>query len=267
MEMIFPGIGVWRGALNVDSEFSLRLWKHRYEQDRGQSWSGNPHDGPMHHFEQGYGPVRCRNFQLPDGWGRETEEDLYSWYLQEELQKQLFEYLTMYPNGFKDIHWQEAHRLLYYYPGARMGPHSDNTSGTMLNHYGLNFADPVAPTRVICSLQFLNDRTDEEEAGEFDYIGGELEFPYLGVTFVPRIGDTIMYPANFLFTHGVTPVLDGHRIVNLSCWSQGDFSKLNFFMQDTGEDQEKWGSVPGGNCPIEFTCDEAFWNIGRYDAT
>ena len=265
MEVIFPGIGVWRGELNVDAEFTLQLWKRRYEHDRRTEWTGNPDDGPMQHFERGYGPLRCRNFELPDGLGKETEEDLFSWYLQEDLQKRLFEYMSVYPNSFKDIHWQEAHRLLYYYPGAKMGAHSDNTSGTMFNSYGLEFTDPVAPTRVLCSLQFLNDRTDEDEAGEFDYIGGELNFPYLDVTFVPRIGDTIIYPANFLFSHEVTPVLDGHRIVNLTCWCRGDFSKLNFFTQDGGEDQRKWESVPGGNCPMEFADGKAYWKFGKYD--
>ena len=75
MELIFPGIVAWRGALNVDPEFSLRLWKQRYEVDRGTEWTGDPDDGPMQHFERGYGPLRCRNFELPDGLGRETEEE------------------------------------------------------------------------------------------------------------------------------------------------------------------------------------------------
>ena len=215
MELLAPGLAVWhdRPYGDVDEEFVLDLWRERYEDDRQTKWTGNPNHGPQANHEAAHGPIRCRNLPREGGLIRGNKYDDFTFMLQKDLFECLSEYADKYKTIPLDLGWQETHRLLYYYPGAAMGAHSDNTPSRYADARGLEVTDPVAPTRVVCTLQFLT--TDED-----DFIGGELFFPFLDVEYRPRKGDTLIYPANFLHTHGVLAVLDGFRITNLSCFCQ-----------------------------------------------
>jgi hypothetical protein len=248
MELLAPGLAVWRNQPygEVDDEFVLDLWRERYESDRQTKWTGNPKDGPVAGHEAAHGPLRCRNIPPSGGLIRGNKYDDFTLMLQEDLFACLSDYAYKYRTLHLDLGWQETHRLLYYYPGAAMGPHSDNTPTRFKDAHGADAFDPVAPSRVLCTLQFLT--TDEK-----DFIGGELYFPFLDVEYRPSKGDTLIYPANFLHTHGVQAVLDGIRITNLSCFCQGDFTKFAWVDQGGGGGRDSDSNIPmqGGNMHIE----------------
>lgn len=72
-------------------------------------------------------------------------------------------------------------------------------NGTMYKqHYDCG---PQHPRRVLSMLVYLND----------DYVGGELEFPYLGVKYSPKAGDVVLFPSNHTFAHIAHPVTGGTK--------------------------------------------------------
>tara|TARA_B100000929_G_scaffold289578_1_gene280589 strand:+ start:1209 stop:1964 length:756 start_codon:yes stop_codon:yes gene_type:complete len=246
----FPCIGIWNNVFECDPEWALKYWASRYEADRKRPWTGEPSDGPRHKHEE-VGPVRCRNFLYPEGL-LDTEEDLYTLHLHEKLCECLFEYSRKYTTAVNDIQWQEAYRLLYYYPSASMEAHSDNTAATMYDREGKPFRDPIASTRVLVALMFLNDSTEGDEAGEYGYVGGEIGFPYLGVSYAPKMGDIMIYPANFSYSHSVEPVYEGWRLANLCCFNQGDI---------LWPTTSKEISVPGSNMPLKWGNSSVGWEM------
>lgn len=84
--------------------------------------------------------------------------------------------------------------------------------GTMYNqHYDCG---PKQSHRVFSIICYLND----------DYEGGELEFPYLDLTYKPSAGDVIVFPSNYTFSHIAHPVTSGTKY-SLVTWV--GFSKHN----------------------------------------
>jgi hypothetical protein len=251
METLFPAIGLWRNAFKVPDGYADVLWKSRYEMERLEPWV-DPREGIRRSYEIS-GPIRCRNF--PETGLQDSEEDKYVFMLQDVMMECLLEYMKEYPTSFQDIQWQEAHRLLYYQPGARMGTHSDNTPGEH-SRDGKTYKDLVAPVRVLCALQFLSDWVPDDDPEGDDFTGGEISWPYVGVTHEPQKGDLLIYPANFVYSHQVDPVLAGHRIVNLTCFCQGDIPDFSIRY---GVLEHEMLICPGGNMYLDVQQDEIKW--------
>ena len=66
--------------------------------------------------------------------------------------------------------------------------------------------------RVVSMLIYLND----------GYVGGQLEFPNLGVTYTPKAGDLVLFPSNYTFAHIAHPVTSGTKYAIVSWMSYGN---------------------------------------------
>lgn len=53
--------------------------------------------------------------------------------------------------------------------------------------------------RQVSSVYYIND----------DYVGGELEFPFLNLSIKPSAGELIIFPSTNLFSHSANPVISG----------------------------------------------------------
>lgn len=97
----------------------------------------------------------------------------------------------VYKSTFKNL---EPAQLISYDIDGKYDEHNDSE----------DFRDgkfvQVAP-RDISLLWYLND----------DYVGGELEFTKLQLTFKPKRGDMIAFPSYYEFAHRVHPVTSGKR--------------------------------------------------------
>ncbi len=246
IEVLFPGVVVWHDSIECDDEFIQELWAERYFRERGEKWGGRQSAETLKHYEHDRLPLRVAQAV----YGKDlVEGDPYDDFvaeLDEVYLKCIFEYATIYPCLTHDLQWREAHRLLCYVPKTSMSAHSDNTPGVTRGPMN-SMIDPVASTRLVVCLTFLNNCVEEGDPGPYEYAGGELYLPYIDVTYSPKKGDTIMYPANFLYAHGVLPVLEGNRIANLTVFNQGDFTKLPTLPEDPP--RRPWF---GGNMFIEF---------------
>jgi predicted 2-oxoglutarate/Fe(II)-dependent dioxygenase YbiX len=49
--------------------------------------------------------------------------------------------------------------------------------------------------------------------------GGELEFPFFGVTIKPKAGSVVLFPSNFPYVHIANPVTAGTKC-SLVTWVQ-----------------------------------------------
>ena len=257
LKVLSPGIAVLHNSVECDDEFIQNLWEHRYREERNSEWREDGKQDPnrQKYYENNNLPVRVTHTPHGEDWDADDPYDAFMLGVQKVYLKCLVEYGNMYPCLFNDLQWQEAHRLLNYVPGAKMGAHSDNTPGT-IRSLRSDFTDPVAATRLVVCITFLNDRVeDDEDPGEYGYSGGEVYLPYVGVNYNPLKGDTIMYPANYLYAHGVETVLDGNRIANLTVFCQGDFRRLP--VAPERPPRRPW---IGGEMFIEFVSDD-FGNV------
>ena len=64
-----------------------------------------------------------------------------------------------------------------------------------------HYAESLNFSRLLTVCAYLND----------DYEGGYLEFPSIGKTYRFKKGDVIVFPSNWMYYHGVTPITSGNR--------------------------------------------------------
>lgn len=64
-----------------------------------------------------------------------------------------------------------------------------------------HYAESLNFSRLLTVCVYLNE----------DYEGGYLEFPSIGKTFGFKTGDVIVFPSNWMYYHGVTPITSGNR--------------------------------------------------------
>lgn len=67
--------------------------------------------------------------------------------------------------------------------------------------FDTHFDDLPDIHRTVSAVMYLNK----------DYKGGELSFPYFGVSLVPEPGDVLIFPSSYAYTHRVSTILEGIR--------------------------------------------------------
>jgi hypothetical protein len=138
----------------------------------------------------------------------ETIKDLY-----------LLKYFEYFPLAYNCVWWKVKGHLVSYSPGVYLGPHSDISAEYV---YGVHqTSQELALRNVITSLTYLNSLSDENSSDNYSFTGGEHVFSYLGITYLPRAGDIMMFPSNYVAAHEVRPVTSGRRISYLGWYSQG----------------------------------------------
>jgi hypothetical protein len=139
---------------------------------------------------------------------------------EETIYKSLLMYIEQYPMILPSLWWKEQGHVVAYSKGSAMGLHSDND----VNYQPHAVPDLQLATRhVVGCIMYLNDSVEAEEYKEnsCDYVGGEIDFVYLGIKHKPRVGDLLIFPSNYLATHEVLEILDGYRFAYISYFSHG----------------------------------------------
>jgi hypothetical protein len=131
----------------------------------------------------------------------------------------LIRYIEQFPMILPSLWWRTQGHVVAYRSGSDMGFHSDND----VNYQPGAVPDmQVAIRHVLGAIIYLNDSAESiEECGQYQYVGGEIEFPYLGISHKPKSGDVIMFPSNFMATHRVKELFGGSRYAYISYFSHG----------------------------------------------
>lgn len=123
-------------------------------------------------------------------------------------QNKVAQYLEVFPDVSKEIHWNETWQYISYRPPKNMNYHSDNHSTRKPNN--TFFVTPFL-RRITC-LTYLND----------DFKGGALDFRYWDTPpYKPPAGTTVIMPSNFMYSHATTPLLNGRKVAFLIAFSSG----------------------------------------------
>lgn len=101
----------------------------------------------------------------------------------------------------KKPQWFETPHLLRYGPGGKYDIHSDAEHFDSQSRQFYRFID-----RDFSMLIYLND----------DFVGGELNFPWLNFQYKPVVGDLVFFPSNHIFTHESLPIISGKKYALVS---------------------------------------------------
>jgi 2OG-Fe(II) oxygenase superfamily len=128
-------------------------------------------------------------------------------------------YTSHFPMLLTSLWWRTQGHILAYGPGSGMGLHSDND----VNYQpGFEPDLQVATRSVVGVIIYFNDSVHSlEEINQYEYLGGEIDFPYAKVTYKPKAGDMIMFPSNYLGAHNVNLCSNGSRYAYIGYFSQG----------------------------------------------
>lgn len=150
------------------------------------------------------GPIRFdpeRNFV-----SKESKE--YLSLVKANVQNKVAQYLEIFPDVSKEIHWNETWQYISYRPPKNMNYHSDNHSTRKPNN--TFYVTPFL--RRITALTYLND----------DFKGGALDFRYWDTPpYKAPAGTTVIMPSNFIYSHATTPLLNGRKVAFLIAFSSG----------------------------------------------
>jgi len=145
-----------------------------------------------------------------------------SW--EDAIYKCVIRYIDEFPLIVNTLWWRSRGHVLRYDVGHFLGVHNDNDS-----NYRATGGSRYVPKgqmqmrQVIAVMLYINDGVkSEEELDGTNFIGGELYFPYIGVESVPKKGDVVIFPTNYLAAHGVKTVEHGVRYAYLEFYSQGN---------------------------------------------
>lgn len=159
-------------------------------------------------------PMRVGGHGEPEPVNSATPEDIREFFehVEETFYMALVRYCDIYQMVTNTLLWRMRGHALRYSPGANLGIHNDNDTNTLMRD-GQRWESgrDIAMFQVTNGLAYFND----------DYEGGEFRFPYLNLTIKPKTGDIILFPANYIGTHGVTPIVSGHRYSYLTQFGHG----------------------------------------------
>lgn len=123
----------------------------------------------------------------------------------------LLQYLELFPMLLPCIWWKTIGHPIMYPTGSEQGLHCDNDINYMP---GFEPTMQLGSMHVVAAMCYLND----------DFIGGEIVFPYAGISHKPMAGDILLFPANYICAHFVAPIEDGTRFSYLQYFGQGSSS-------------------------------------------
>lgn len=193
-------------------------WHYRVDEE-GQTYAVNE-DGNKFSLEQiNEVPVRVLE-PVKVGTENEFANIFREW--EDAIYRCLIRYIDIYPMVLGTLWWRSRGHVIRYDVGNYLGIHNDNDSN-FRSTGGVRYIPrgQVQMRQVVAVMLYVNDCVDESEFDGKNYSGGELTFPYLGIEQQPKSGDIIIFPTNFIATHGVNTVTNGQRYCYLEFWSQG----------------------------------------------
>jgi len=132
-------------------------------------------------------------------------------YCDESVYRKLLEYIEIFPMLLPCIWWKTKGHPILYPKGSEQGLHCDND----INYKpGFEPRIQLGSRHVLAAMCYLNN----------DFTGGEIVFPYAGVVHAPKVGDILLFPANYICAHYVAQVADGERYAYLQYFGNGSSS-------------------------------------------
>jgi hypothetical protein len=136
--------------------------------------------------------------------------------------KCLLDYMLMFPLSYKNIWWKVKGHIVRYDSAHTqfLGSHSDTSADYV---YGYEHPrDQLATRNTLSCIVYLNDCVDAGETADINaFSGGAHHFDFLDITYLPKRGDILMFPSNFIASHEVMPVTDGVRLSYLGWYAHG----------------------------------------------
>ncbi len=146
----------------------------------------------------------CHDFKLRDSDLENIPEEF------EDAGKVYSEYITEVRHCVADytrrynieMEYEEATNFVKYTEGQHFSVHAD---------HGFSYSATVS------AVGYLNDA----------YEGGELEFPYLDIRFLPEAGDLLVLPSTFIYAHQSLPVTEGIKYSGVTMFDYNDRNHQN----------------------------------------
>lgn len=231
MEILAPGVIVFRNAFNIDQKLILEYIDSKAQKAHETRWNyitgedgveyGINEDGFRYRLED----VPAAPVRLLHPVTDETPDEVKNFflYLEEQNYKCLIKYIDNYPLMIGSIWWKNRGHILRYGDGGILGCHADNDTNYKVTGGVRYMPRGMVASRQTCgSLLYLNDCVDsEEELNGKNFTGGYLRFVHLGVSYKPQKGDIIFFPTNFVASHDVARMGKGVRYSYLSFFGQG----------------------------------------------
>ena len=150
-----------------------------------------------------------------------TNPDIENFFADCELafRQCLLQYIEEYPMVLPNLWWRIQGHILAYGPSSGMGLHNDND----VNYQpGFEPDLQIATRSVVSSIMYFNSSVKSaHDINKNEYVGGEIEFPYLDLEYSPKAGDLLIFPSNYLATHEVKQCFHGNRYAYVGYYSQG----------------------------------------------
>ena len=210
-----------------------------HKDDDGQTYAVNE-DGNKFSLEQ-IEEVPIRVLQPVSDTTEPYMVDIFkNW--EDQIYKCLIKYAYRFPFVVGTIWWRSRGHVLRYDKGDYLGVHNDNDS-----NYRATLGERYIPKgqvqmrQVVGVMLYINDCVDSEEKLDgTNYTGGELFFPYLDIKHQAKAGDIVIFPANFMATHGVHTVTAGQRYGYLEFYSQGISHEEVLIRVSEPDDCDNW---------------------------
>jgi hypothetical protein len=176
-------------------------WTYETDAD-GNTYALNEDRNQFQLYDVGESPVRVHDLE-----GGETLQ-----LFEDTLYKCALRYIHIFPLVLGTLWWRCRGHFLKYGTGYYMGVHNDNNTTYRVSQGERTIPhSQVAARQTIALVVTLNE----------GYTGGTFRFPYLDIELTTKTGDILIFPANFMGSHEVTPVLEGDRYSYLEFYSQG----------------------------------------------
>lgn len=145
-------------------------------------------------------------------------------YKLEELQKTVLECLVSYCDLYKEsihtLQWQEKYQFFIITPGSEIKNINLNASSTINDKI-----DYLPFTRKIACYIFIND----------DYEGGNIKFDQFDdLIYKPKRGTILLLPADFMYTHSISPILSHYRLSLFTAFHGGKDIDSELYEKEKG---------------------------------
>lgn len=230
MRHIGSGVCVFEGAITLDWDWVYEEVKKLVSEDVANMYTPtiNPETGkPALLNKSGYlfssesflsMPGRCSSAH------QRTDEKIKQFlkFLEDSKDYYLLQYLARFPLAYKNIWWKVKGHIVGYKQEhlQYLGVHSDTSADYV---YGFDHpSDQLATRNTLSCIVYFNDCNDgTSNTTKNSFSGGHHVFDELGIRYIPRKGDIIMFPSNFIASHLIEPVTCGERYSYLGWYCHG----------------------------------------------
>jgi len=140
-----------------------------------------------------------------------SQNEKFNLYIRKIIDKVLNIVIKKYTKEVKSFYYSYGDSINHY--------HYQVLKYTKDDHFKIHhdhYAENTNYSRLLTVCIYLNEY----------YEGGELEFPSIKKTFKFKTGDVIIFPSNWMFYHGVTPITSGNRY-SITVWTGIDINSIS----------------------------------------